>query len=222
MLLTTTRRPCLALAACRRAPHACGRLSSHQVLAMHKHSLTSDITSQAGAGMGRAPAVALAYMWWVLGMHLEEAHALLLSRRRCARQTCRLQSNQNNSLPSAHLAAEGTVSIQARFHVPWRHCAAQNAATLPASSAAPRCVCVQWLSSPASLAHVPHHRLTRCRCVHRCVPKLHAIREATSDILYGGDPQEVTLTKRGSSCSKSVLVAGAHLNCFDDKQGNNC
>jgi hypothetical protein len=35
------------------------------------------------AGMGRAPAVALAYMWWVQGLHLEDAHELLLSKRSC-------------------------------------------------------------------------------------------------------------------------------------------
>lgn len=33
--------------------------------------------------MGRAPAVALAYMWWVQGIHLEDAHELLLSKRLC-------------------------------------------------------------------------------------------------------------------------------------------
>jgi hypothetical protein len=35
------------------------------------------------AGLGRAPAVALAYMWWGQGMHLEDAHKLLLSKRPC-------------------------------------------------------------------------------------------------------------------------------------------
>jgi hypothetical protein len=34
--------------------------------------------------MGRAPAVALAYMWWVQGRHLEEAFAALVSKRLCA------------------------------------------------------------------------------------------------------------------------------------------
>jgi hypothetical protein len=33
--------------------------------------------------MGRAPAVALAYMWWVQGTHLEDAHKLLLFKRPC-------------------------------------------------------------------------------------------------------------------------------------------
>lgn len=36
------------------------------------------------AGMGRAPAVALAYMWWVKGIHLEEGHALLTGKRTCS------------------------------------------------------------------------------------------------------------------------------------------
>lgn len=35
------------------------------------------------AGMGRAPAVALAYMFWVQGYQLSEAHKLLLSKRSC-------------------------------------------------------------------------------------------------------------------------------------------
>lgn len=35
------------------------------------------------AGMGRAPAVALAYMYWVQGYRLSEAHRLLLSKRSC-------------------------------------------------------------------------------------------------------------------------------------------
>ncbi|KNA21364.1 hypothetical protein SOVF_043820 [Spinacia oleracea] len=35
------------------------------------------------AGMGRAPAVALAYMYWVQGYKLNEAHRLLLSKRSC-------------------------------------------------------------------------------------------------------------------------------------------
>ncbi|KAE7997105.1 hypothetical protein FH972_001767 [Carpinus fangiana] len=35
------------------------------------------------AGMGRAPAVALAYMFWVQGYHLSEANKLLLSKRTC-------------------------------------------------------------------------------------------------------------------------------------------
>ncbi|KAL9224832.1 hypothetical protein vseg_000829 [Gypsophila vaccaria] len=35
------------------------------------------------AGMGRAPAVALAYMYWVQGYGLKEAHKLLLSKRSC-------------------------------------------------------------------------------------------------------------------------------------------
>ncbi|KAK9714375.1 hypothetical protein RND81_06G089600 [Saponaria officinalis] len=35
------------------------------------------------AGMGRAPAVALAYMYWVQGYGLNEAHKLLLSKRAC-------------------------------------------------------------------------------------------------------------------------------------------
>lgn len=34
--------------------------------------------------MGRAPAVALAYMWWVQGKHLEDANANLVSKRWCA------------------------------------------------------------------------------------------------------------------------------------------
>ncbi|XP_078427552.1 dual specificity protein phosphatase (DsPTP1) family protein [Wolffia australiana] len=35
------------------------------------------------AGLGRAPAVALAYMFWVLGYKLSDAHELLLSQRSC-------------------------------------------------------------------------------------------------------------------------------------------
>ncbi|KAI3880089.1 hypothetical protein MKX03_003910 [Papaver bracteatum] len=35
------------------------------------------------AGLGRAPAVALAYMYWVQGYKLNEAHSLLLSKRTC-------------------------------------------------------------------------------------------------------------------------------------------
>ncbi|WJX13921.1 Phosphoglucan phosphatase DSP4, chloroplastic [Trifolium repens] len=35
------------------------------------------------AGLGRAPAVALAYMFWVLGYKLNDANALLLSKRSC-------------------------------------------------------------------------------------------------------------------------------------------
>jgi hypothetical protein len=35
------------------------------------------------AGMGRAPATALAYMWWAMGLPLDEAHQLLLSKRKC-------------------------------------------------------------------------------------------------------------------------------------------
>lgn len=35
------------------------------------------------AGLGRAPAVTLAYMFWVLGYKLNEAHQLLLSKRPC-------------------------------------------------------------------------------------------------------------------------------------------
>lgn len=35
------------------------------------------------AGMGRAPAVALAYMWWVKGIHLEDAYATLYAARKC-------------------------------------------------------------------------------------------------------------------------------------------
>ncbi|KAG4997921.1 hypothetical protein JHK82_028697 [Glycine max] len=35
------------------------------------------------AGLGRAPAVALAYMFWVLGYKLNEAHTLLQSKRSC-------------------------------------------------------------------------------------------------------------------------------------------
>ncbi|XP_004496155.1 phosphoglucan phosphatase DSP4, amyloplastic isoform X2 [Cicer arietinum] len=35
------------------------------------------------AGLGRAPAVALAYMFWVLGYKLNEANTLLLSKRSC-------------------------------------------------------------------------------------------------------------------------------------------
>ncbi|OVA17908.1 Dual specificity phosphatase [Macleaya cordata] len=35
------------------------------------------------AGLGRAPAVALAYMFWVQGYKLSEAHSLLLSKRSC-------------------------------------------------------------------------------------------------------------------------------------------
>ncbi|KAI5399486.1 phosphoglucan phosphatase DSP4, amyloplastic [Lathyrus oleraceus] len=35
------------------------------------------------AGLGRAPAVALTYMFWILGYKLNEANALLLSKRSC-------------------------------------------------------------------------------------------------------------------------------------------
>ncbi|GAA0165753.1 protein phosphatase [Lithospermum erythrorhizon] len=35
------------------------------------------------AGLGRAPAVALAYMFWVLGYRLSDAHNLLMSKRSC-------------------------------------------------------------------------------------------------------------------------------------------
>lgn len=35
------------------------------------------------AGMGRAPAVALAYMYWVQGYELNDAHKMLLSKRAC-------------------------------------------------------------------------------------------------------------------------------------------
>ncbi|XP_020572379.1 phosphoglucan phosphatase DSP4, amyloplastic [Phalaenopsis equestris] len=35
------------------------------------------------AGLGRAPAVTLAYMYWVLGYKLSEAHKVLLSKRSC-------------------------------------------------------------------------------------------------------------------------------------------
>jgi hypothetical protein len=35
------------------------------------------------AGMGRAPAVALTYMFWVQGYKLMEAHKLLMSKRSC-------------------------------------------------------------------------------------------------------------------------------------------
>lgn len=35
------------------------------------------------AGLGRAPAVALAYMYWIQGYKLSEAHQLLLSKRPC-------------------------------------------------------------------------------------------------------------------------------------------
>ncbi|OMP07014.1 hypothetical protein COLO4_07701 [Corchorus olitorius] len=35
------------------------------------------------AGLGRAPAVAMAYMFWVQGYKLSEAHSLLLSKRSC-------------------------------------------------------------------------------------------------------------------------------------------
>ncbi|KAK2969482.1 hypothetical protein RJ640_022196, partial [Escallonia rubra] len=35
------------------------------------------------AGLGRAPAVALAYMFWIQGYKLSEAHSLLLSKRPC-------------------------------------------------------------------------------------------------------------------------------------------
>ncbi|XP_047337227.1 phosphoglucan phosphatase DSP4, amyloplastic isoform X2 [Impatiens glandulifera] len=35
------------------------------------------------AGLGRAPAVALAYMFWIQGYKLSEAHSLLLSKRSC-------------------------------------------------------------------------------------------------------------------------------------------
>ena len=73
--------------------------------------------------MGRAPAVALAYMWWYKGIHLDDAFALLLSKRQCS-------------------------------------------------------------------------------------PKLYAIRQAADDTLYGGSPQKVVITKRGSSMSKTVEIAG--------------
>ena len=36
------------------------------------------------AGLGRAPAVALAYMWWVKGMPLNEAFEHLRSLRPCS------------------------------------------------------------------------------------------------------------------------------------------
>lgn len=36
------------------------------------------------AGLGRAPAVALAYMWWLRGFQLDEANALLQKVRRCS------------------------------------------------------------------------------------------------------------------------------------------
>ena len=78
------------------------------------------------AGIGRAPAVALAYMWWVQGRHLESAHKDLLAKR-------------------------------------------------------------------------------------KCVPKLHAIREATADMLFGAEPQDVVIRKRGSGNSQSVEIAGARL-----------
>lgn len=80
------------------------------------------------AGIGRAPAVALAYMWWVQGHHLEAAHADLLAKR-------------------------------------------------------------------------------------KCVPKLHAIREATADMLFGAETQAVTIRKRGSGNSAAVEVAGAPCCC---------
>ncbi|XP_038979592.1 phosphoglucan phosphatase DSP4, amyloplastic isoform X2 [Phoenix dactylifera] len=35
------------------------------------------------AGLGRAPAIALAYMYWIQGYKLSEAHQLLLSKRPC-------------------------------------------------------------------------------------------------------------------------------------------
>jgi hypothetical protein len=35
------------------------------------------------AGLGRAPAAALAYMWWCKGIPLDEGHALLTARRPC-------------------------------------------------------------------------------------------------------------------------------------------
>lgn len=76
------------------------------------------------AGMGRAPAVALAYMWWCKGIHLDDGYATLLSKRACS-------------------------------------------------------------------------------------PKLYAVRQAVDDILYAGGTQSVTITKRGSSMSETVEIAGA-------------
>ena len=76
------------------------------------------------AGMGRAPAVALAYMWWVQGLPLDPTFEELRSKR--------------------------------------------------------------W-----------------------CSPALGAIRQAAADMLYGGDPQPVTVRKKGTGNSDEVLIAGA-------------
>lgn len=83
-----------------------------------------------GAGMGRAPAVALAYMWWVHGLPLDPTYAELREKRCCS-------------------------------------------------------------------------------------PSLSAVRQAATDMLYGGSPQQVVVRKKGTSGSEEVLVAGVVFRlCF--------
>ncbi|XWS66258.1 hypothetical protein CRYUN_Cryun05aG0184100 [Craigia yunnanensis] len=50
------------------------------------------------AGLGRAPAVALAYMFWVQGYKLNEAHRLLLSKRSCFPKLDAIKSATADSL----------------------------------------------------------------------------------------------------------------------------
>ncbi|XP_010241629.1 PREDICTED: phosphoglucan phosphatase DSP4, amyloplastic-like [Nelumbo nucifera] len=57
------------------------------------------------AGMGRAPAVALAYMYWVQGYKLSEAHSFLLSKRSCCPKLDAIRSSTADILTgfSKHL-----------------------------------------------------------------------------------------------------------------------
>jgi hypothetical protein len=83
------------------------------------------------AGLGRAPATALAYMWWFKGIHLEDAYELLTGKhRRCTSASaaasaapphslarlCMLSANSSiSSLISLLLARQ----LPQRFACPW-------------------------------------------------------------------------------------------------------
>lgn len=53
------------------------------LLARHAQARGGTAYVHCTAGLGRAPAVALAWMWWYKGVPLEDAYALLTGKRPC-------------------------------------------------------------------------------------------------------------------------------------------
>eukprot|EP00241_Pyramimonas_parkeae_P005442 CAMPEP_0114231364 /NCGR_PEP_ID=MMETSP0058-20121206/4001_1 /TAXON_ID=36894 /ORGANISM="Pyramimonas parkeae, CCMP726" /LENGTH=349 /DNA_ID=CAMNT_0001342701 /DNA_START=88 /DNA_END=1137 /DNA_ORIENTATION=+ len=88
----------------------CPAVVRNLVTAMHAHDGTAYI--HCTAGLGRAPAVALAYMWWMEDFTLEEAYSTLFAVRPCHPQLKSVRAAACDILDGGMQEQQVTIAIK--------------------------------------------------------------------------------------------------------------